>query len=131
MQSFDSIRQLKNGNMYDTTVSTIMTNSPESSPVTNASECKVEDEPEARILTQVEVIEQIRFHIAPLTKQLEDLTRLIQGMSTAQQLNSYPRAGTSGNFSAAGYLPDSHEFGYCDLFIRSTRQQMNWLSSNN
>ena len=47
--------------------------------------CEFEDEPEARILTQKEVIEQISSHISPLTKQLEDLTELIKGMSTSQQ----------------------------------------------
>ena len=78
-------------------------NSTESSPVRNAPECNVEDEPEVYILTQEDVNEQIGSHIAPLTKQLEDMTRLIQGMTTAQNPTSHPRAGTSASFSATGY----------------------------
>ena len=48
-------------------------------------------ESKKRILTQEEVHEQIRSYIAPLTKQLEDLTRLIPRMSAAQRPNLYPR----------------------------------------
>ena len=59
----------------------------ESSPIMNAPELNVEDEPEVHFLTQVEVNEQIRSHIAPLTKQLEDLT--------ARHPTSFRRAGTS------------------------------------
>ena len=56
---------------------------------------------ETRILTQGEVDEQISSYIASLTRQLEDLTRLIQGMSTARGPNFSPRAGNSASSSAA------------------------------
>ena len=58
-------------------------NSTGSSPIVNASERNVEIETEVRVLTQEKVIEQIRNHIAPMNKQLEDLTRLIQEITTA------------------------------------------------
>ena len=74
----------------------------------SASECIVEDESEAGILTQEEVNDQIRSYIDPLTKQLEDLIRLIQGMSRAKQPNNYPRAATSVKFSEHGYQPDKN-----------------------
>ena len=43
-------------------------------------------------MTQEAVNEQIRGFIAPLTRQLKELTRLVQGMSTSRRHpNSYPR----------------------------------------
>ena len=47
------------------------------------------DEIEVQIFNPEEVIRQIKNYISPLTKQLEDLSRLIQGTSTAQQLYIY------------------------------------------
>ena len=61
------------------------------------------------VLTQEEVSEQIRNHIAPLTKQLEELTQLIQGMTTAQHPTSYSRAITRASFSAAGDQRDTND----------------------
>ena len=63
-------------------------------------------EPEARILTQEELDEQIETYIAPLIKQLNDLTRLIQGMSSVHPQNLILRASTRTNSSAAGLSPD-------------------------
>ena len=42
------------------------------------------------MLTQEAVNEQIRGFIAPLTRQLEELIRLVQKMSTSGRPNSYP-----------------------------------------
>ena len=50
--------------------------------------------------------EQIRTYIAPLTKQLETLTRLVQEFSGVHQKNLFPWAGTSANSSAAFPSPD-------------------------
>ena len=47
--------------------------------------------PEIQTLTQEAVNEQIRRFIAPLTRQLEELTRLVQGMTTSCYPNPYPR----------------------------------------
>ena len=60
----------------------------------------VKSESQTPILTRDEVDGQGRSYIAPLTKQLEDLTRLMQGMSSTQQLKFSP------GFSAAGQPPD-------------------------
>ena len=43
------------------------------------------------MLTQEAIDEQMRGFIAPLTRQLEDLTRPVQEMSTKRHPNSYPR----------------------------------------
>ena len=47
--------------------------------------------PEFQTLTQEAVNEQIRGLIAPLNRQLEELTLLVQGMTTSRRPNSYPR----------------------------------------
>ena len=49
------------------------------------------ENPEIQTLTQVAVDEQIRGFIAPLTRQLEELTRLVQEMATSKHPNSYHR----------------------------------------
>ena len=51
------------------------------SPALSNQEDDVNSETEARTLTQEDVNEQVNFYIAQLTKQLEDFTRLIQGLS--------------------------------------------------
>ena len=65
---------------------------------------------ETRILTQEEVNEQIKNYSAIVTRQLEDLTRMIQGMSTSHWPNFSPRAGISASSSAAGPSPDSEKY---------------------
>ena len=84
-------------------------NSTETSPIMNAPECDVEDEPELHILTQQKAKEQAINHKAPLTKQLNNTTRLIQGMTITQHPTSYPRACRIDSFSTAGYQPDTAE----------------------
>ena len=39
-------------------------------------------------------------------KQLEDLTRLAQGMKTASHPDHYPTVGTSASCTPPGYQPD-------------------------
>ena len=46
--------------------------------------------PEFQTLTQEVVNEQIRGFIAPLTRQPDELTRLVQGITTSRHRNSYP-----------------------------------------
>ena len=86
-------------------------NNTESSPILNAPERTVGNDPETHVLAQEETYEQMKIHIAPLTRQLVHMTGLIQGMSTAQQPISYPRACTGASFNAAGYQPDKDAFG--------------------
>ena len=109
MQSFDSLSHFRNGKKKDTAISIKMreTNSTEGSPIMNTLERNVEDEPQVLVLTQEAVNEQIRNHIAPLTKHLQDLIRLIKAMKTAQHPTSNPSAATSASFSAAGYQLDT------------------------
>ena len=57
-------------------------NSLEASPIMSAHENITDTESETRILAQEAVVEQIGNYIAPLTRQLDDLTWLMQGMST-------------------------------------------------
>ena len=46
---------------------------------------------EFQTLTQEAVNEQIRVFFAPLTHQLEELTRVVRKVSTSKHPNSYPR----------------------------------------
>ena len=47
------------------------------------------ENPEIQTLTEEAVNEQIRGFIDPLTRQLEELTWLVQGMSTSRHPDSY------------------------------------------
>ena len=55
-------------------------NSSETNDLLNAHRSDAESGSQAGILAQEEVDEQTRTYIAPLTRQLEDLTQLIQRM---------------------------------------------------
>ena len=68
--------------------------SSEASPITNGNKSKTDIESGTLILTQEEGDLQIGKYIALLTRQLEDVTRLSQGMSTAHLPNFSPREGT-------------------------------------
>ena len=99
MQAFDCIRELKNGKRYDTTSNRVMskTSVSEASPAMNPPETKEIEGPEVSAITQDEVDEKIKSFIAPLTRQLEDLTPLVRGMTTASHPNNYPSTGTSAS----------------------------------
>ena len=66
----------------------------ENCPIKNAQERNIDEESAARILTQDEVNEEIKGCIVPLTKQVENLTWLIQGIPSVQQTNANPKVGT-------------------------------------
>ena len=68
---------------------------------TNESEA-----PEVCTLTQEEVNEQTKSFIAPLARQPEDLTRLVQILLVASHPNHYPRADTDTGRNAHGYSLD-------------------------
>ena len=51
--------------------------------------------------------EQIRGFIAPLTRLLEELTRLVQGMITSRHPNSYPRTELGTTSGTAMLQSDS------------------------
>ena len=80
MQSLNSVRELRNRKRYNTARSTVMSenNGPESNPAMNSQWTNENEEPENRNLKQ-ELIEQIKSFIVSLTRQLNDLTRLVRG----------------------------------------------------
>ena len=70
----------------------------EDNRVDESSENTEEEVPEFRVLTQEVVNEQVRSFgliAPPLTRQLEELTRLVQGMVTTPHPSHYPRADYS------------------------------------
>ena len=61
--------------------------------VTGSSTENIEGEvSEIQTLTQEAINEQVKWLIAPLSRQLKVLTRLLQGMMTTQQPEHYPKA---------------------------------------
>ena len=67
----------------------------------NLSENVEGEIPEVQKLTQEAVNEQIRGFIAPLTRQLEELTPQVQGMTTSRHPNSYPGTELGTNSGTA------------------------------
>ena len=70
-------------------------------PETSKNECS-----EIRAITQEEVDEQIKNFIAPLTRQPEDLIRLVLRMTFASHPNFLLRLSTSASSNARGCQPD-------------------------
>ena len=100
MFNFPDYREFRNGKRYQTSTKRTMSSHGNTEALANRSSSgNVEREvPEFQTLIQEAINEQIRGFIAPLTRQLE-LTWLVQGMTTSQHPNSYPRTGfgtTSG-----------------------------------
>ena len=72
----------------------------------NTSESVEEEVLESHILTQQTVNEQIKGFIAPLTRQLGELTRLVHGMVPTLHPSRYPRTDYSTNSDTTAYQPD-------------------------
>ena len=104
MPVFNKHKELRNVKKYGTLTTNRVTetNSSESNDFLNALRGNADSESEARILTQEKVDEQIRTYCALLIRQLEDLNRLIQRMSSVHQQNLSSKAGTSDSSTAAG-----------------------------
>ena len=81
------IWELRNGKKHETATNSDKNenNRSETNPIMSAHGNNTDKGSETRILTQEEVDEQIRNYIAPLIRQLEDLTWLVQKMSTAHR----------------------------------------------
>ena len=77
-------RELRNGKRYQTSIERTMSNHGGSEEITNRTSSKnvVGEVPGFQTLTQEAVNEQIRGFIAPLTRQVQDLARPVQGMTT-------------------------------------------------
>ena len=86
-------REPRNGTRYQTLIECIMRNHGNTEEIVDrsSSENVAREVPEFQTWTQEAVNEQIRGFIAPLTLQLENLTRLVQGMTTSRHPNLYPR----------------------------------------
>ena len=115
LQSTD-YRALRNGKRYQTSIERILSNHSDTEEIDNrCSSENVEGEvPEFQMLTQETLIEQIRGFIAPLTRQLEELTRLVQGSTTSRHPNSYPRIELGTTSGTA--MPQSDTLEYCTNF---------------
>ena len=100
-------RELRNGKRDQMSSGRIMSNHGSTEEIGNRSSPEnVEGEtPEFQMLTQEAVNEQFRGFIAPLTIQLEELTRLVQGITTSRHPNSYPR--TELGFTSGTAMPQS------------------------
>ena len=86
-------RELRNGKCYQTSDERKMSHHGSTEEISNRflSENVERENPEIQTLTQEAVNKQIRRFIAPLTRLLEESTRLVQGMSTSRHPNPYPR----------------------------------------
>ena len=82
-------------------------NSSENNDLLNAHWSNLEFDSEPHILTQEAVVEEIKNYITPLTEQLEDLTRLVHGMSRGHQVNLPPTVSTCANSSTTGASSDN------------------------
>ena len=128
-------RDLRNGKRYQTLIEHTMSNHDSTEEMANRSSPEnVKGEvPESQTLTQETVNEQIRRFIAPLTRQLEELTRLVQGMTTSGHPNFYPR--TDIVTSSGRAIPQSDMMtgvGGIDTFsIPQKVQQPNMSSRSN
>ena len=103
-------RELRNGKRYQTSDEREINHHRSTEEIANRSSSKsVEGEnPEIQTLTQKGINEQIRGFIAPLTRQLEELSRLVQGMSTSRHPNSCPRTKLGTTSSTA--MPQSDTY---------------------
>ena len=105
----DTLEETRKGEKYETVTNNNLSESNSSEPnsIMSALENNTDNESKGRILTQVEVDEQIMNYIVPLTRQLEDSTRLIHGMATAHRPNLSLRGVTSASFSGASPSGDT------------------------
>ena len=77
----------------------------------NTSSENVEENFEIHTLTQEAVNEQIKRFIAPLTRQLGEMARLVQGMVTTPHPSQYPRTDNSTFSGKATHQSDNFHLG--------------------
>ena len=104
-------RELRRGKRYLPSNESKMNNhgSTEEIANRNSSENIVGENPKMQTLTQEAVDEQIKGFIAPPTRQLEELTRLVQEMSTSRHPNSYPRIELGTTPGMAMHQSDTYQ----------------------
>ena len=103
-------RELRNGKGFQTSIERTISNHGSTEEVVNGSPSEnVEGEvSEFQTLTQEAVNEQIRGFIAPLTRQLEELTRLVQGTTISRHPNFYPKTKLGTTSGTAMPQSDIH-----------------------
>ena len=84
MLDSDSYGEQRNGRSYNTNSGHTLTENGivEDNRAAKSSEINEAEVPEIRTLTQEVVNEQIEGFIAPLTRQLKEMTPLVQGIAT-------------------------------------------------
>ena len=109
MLGSDAIRELSNRKKYETATSTNKSESDSSqiNPIMSSYENNTENKSKTRILTQEGLDNQIKYYIAPLITQIEDLTQMIQLMFTDHLPNLFPKACCSVSSCSAGPSLDS------------------------
>ena len=93
MPNFTEYREIRNGKRCQTSIERTLSNHGSTEGISKGRSLEnVEGEvSEFQTLTQEAVKEQIRGFIAPPTRQLEELTRLVQGMTTSRHPNFHHR----------------------------------------
>ena len=105
-------RERRNGKRYLTSDESEMSlhGSTEGMANRNATKNFVGENPEMQTLTQEAVDEHSSGFVAPLTHQLDELTRLLQEMSTSRHPNSYPRTELGNTSGEQPYLSPTLQF---------------------
>ena len=118
-------RKLGNGKCYLTSDESEISHHGRTEEIANRnpSEDVVGENLEIQTLTQEGVDEQIRGFIAPLTRQLEELTRLLQEMSTSRHPNSYPRTELGTTSGTAMPQSETHTQTTALQMLRSIIQK--------
>ena len=107
MLDCEEYRELSNAKWYNTSTERTMSEngSIEENPAENLSE-NVEEVSGIQTLTQKVVNEQIEGNIAPLKRQLEELTRMVQGMVTTPHPCHCPKTDFGKTSGTAAYESD-------------------------
>ena len=108
MLDFEDYRELRNGKRYNTSIErTLSENGNIEEKVTGISSENVKGETcKRQRLTQKVVNEQFKGCIVSLTRQLEELNRLVQGNGTTPHRSHYPRTDFGTISGTAAYLSD-------------------------
>ena len=108
MHDSEEYKELGIGKGYHTSIERTMSDhsSIEENIIGTSTENFKKEASEIQTLTQETVNEQIGGFIAPLTRQLEKLTRLVLVMVTTQHPNHYPRTDFGTTSRTATYQCD-------------------------
>ena len=108
-------RKLRNCKRYQTSIERILSNCSSTEEIANRSSSEnIEREvPKFQMLTQEAISEQSRGFIPPIVRHLEELTRLVQGMTTSRHLKPYPRTELGTTSGTAMPESDRGELQFC------------------